>query len=445
MERTKKSKALYEEARKILPGGASSQGKCRKPYPIYIKGGKGSKFVDIDGNEYIDWLMSAGAGILGHAHPAVVEAIKKQLEWGTNHFIATELEVEHAKIITRHMPHIEMIRYVNSGTEAMLQTVRTARAYKKKDKIAKFEGHFHGTNADVLLVSSGFGATEIGMEWGPPERPNPVADTPGITKALLDTVVVLPPDKLEATLAILKEHANELAGVVMSGSPGLPLNKEFMKAIREFTEERDIPLIFDEVVSGFRLALGGMAEYYGVIPDLCGLGKIIGGMLPMGAFGGRADIMTYCHSPPMDLLDKRKRIIQSGTFSGNPISIAAGISTLKEVEKGKVIPYVESVGRSLKKGWEEISSDLGINVYYLPLQPNYSFNTISFESDLPTNLRARAKVNRKKRGLLTLGMMTKGIFAPYNVMSSAHTKEDIEQTLAAGRDILKEMKSRNEL
>ena len=288
--RTRSSLKLWQEATKTIAGGVTANVKFFEPYPIFMKKAKGSKLYDVDGNEYIDYCLCFGPLILGHGHPKVVEAIRKQIEEGGTTIYGTphELEVRMAEKIKKHVPCAEMVRFTNSGLEATLHTIRLARAYTRKEKIAKFEGHYHGAH-DYVLVSM----TPPIEAAGPANAPNAVPDSAGLPKSILDNTIVLPFNNLQVTEEILEEHKDELAAVILEpvARGFLPPEIEFLRGLRETTEEHGIVLIFDEVMTGFRFGLSCAQGYFGVIPDLTALGKILGGGLPAGAFAGRRDIM----------------------------------------------------------------------------------------------------------------------------------------------------------
>ena len=310
--RTKKSRALWEEARQIMPGGVAGRAAYLEPYPIYIEKGAGAKLVDIDGNEYIDLLLGGFPNILGHSPQVVVEAVKKQLERGTCTLLFNEIGVNLAKKMQLFLPHLEMVRFTNTGSEATMFALRAARSWTKKDKIAKPEGGYSGQH-DYVLVNSISGRTA-----GDEERPISIADCAGIPQFVVDNTIVFPWNNIDATVSIIKEHANELAAVILEPMQGfgmgdIPADREYLEALREITEEKNIVFIYDEVVTGFRLAgTGGAVKYYGVVPDLACYGKPIGGGLPIGAYGGRRDIMDQTCNP---VADPEYRILYRGLYS----------------------------------------------------------------------------------------------------------------------------------
>jgi glutamate-1-semialdehyde 2,1-aminomutase len=432
--RTRKSQILYEEARQVLPGGVTASGKFRLPYPVYFREAHGSKIVDVDGNEYLDLLMGLGVFILGHSPETIIKAVTKQLQQqGTMPGLPTELEIQLARKVQQYMPAAEMVRFVNTGSEGTLMAIRVARAYRNRDKIARFEGNYDGQH-DLVQVS---GATIA----GPADTPEPSRDYAGIPTSILQDLLILPYNDTEQAVSLITAHANELAGVIMEpvsvyGLGCVPAEKEFMKAVREVTLKYDIPLIFDEVVNNFRLGLGGASEYYGVIPDLVCLGKILGGGFPIGGYGGRQDIMEKFVSPTSQ---SNRKIFQSGTFSGNPITMAAGLAVIKELEKGEVYPHINELGEKMRSGLRRISEDLGIQMFVAGVK---SFFQIHFGLDGIKNVRESMKADDAQASEFAQGMFVNGINAPAHplYLSAAHTQQDVDKTLEAAETVLREMK-----
>ncbi|TMJ13764.1 MAG: aminotransferase class III-fold pyridoxal phosphate-dependent enzyme [Bacillati bacterium ANGP1] len=313
--RTAKSRALYEEARQVLPGGVAANTKSTSPYPLYFREARGARSTDVDGNEYIDLVMGLGIHILGHAPMSVMAAVRERLSSGTMPGIATELEVELARKVHQHMPCAEMVRFVNTGSEATLMAIRVARAYRKRDKIAKFEGNYDGQH-DVVQVSTSTSA-------GPADAPEPSLNHIGVAQSTLRDVVILPYNDPERASALITAHADELAAVIMEPVAGfgmgcVPATREFIRAIREVTAKHDIPLILDEVVTNFRLGLGGASEYYGIKPDLVTLGKILGGGFPIGGYAGRRDLMDRFVTLTGQPSDSHKRSASRVPFLETP-------------------------------------------------------------------------------------------------------------------------------
>jgi glutamate-1-semialdehyde 2,1-aminomutase len=414
-----------------------------KPHPLYVRKASGSKIIDVDGNEYINYMMGSGVMILGHSHPAVTKAVEKQLRLGTVECtVATEMEIELAEKITKHMPHLEKIRFVSTGTEAIMATIRASRAYTKKDKIARFEGHFHGSS-DETAISGGIGSLQAA---GPEESPHPVPDFAGIPRAALETTLVLPFNNADAAVRLIRKNSDQLAAVVMEPlavfhSGAVMAEKEFAQSIREVTQENDILLIFDEVVTGFRIGgLRGATKYLDVIPDLTTLGKICGGGFPIGVYGGRSNIMEEVLTPTGAQSDKDRKMGQSGTFSGNPVTMTAGVATISELEKGAIYPHINKLGEIIREGLKNISSEIGIDIQILGLDS--IFHT-QFASHPIRNKRDALRADSAKLETFGLGMITKGIFIQPGhpaFICAMHTKKEIEETLEAARDVVCEMK-----
>lgn len=308
-----RSAELFERAKQLMPGGVNSPVRAYAPYPFFTKRAHGSRLVDVDGNEYIDYCMAYGALILGHAHPAVVEAVKAQLDHGSLYGTPTEQEVELAELICQAVPSAEMVRLVTTGGEATMSAIRAARGYTGRKKILKFEGCYHGAH-DSVLVKAGSGAMTFGV-------PNSL----GVPEEVGRNTVVVPFNDAEAFEAAVKANRDDLAAVIVEpviGNIGLVLPRDgFLEILREVTDAYDVVLIFDEVITGFRLALGGAQEYYGVTPDLTALGKVLGGGFPLAAFVGQKEIMR--------MIAPEGKVYQAGTYSGNPVSVAAALATLK--------------------------------------------------------------------------------------------------------------------
>ncbi|WP_457678744.1 glutamate-1-semialdehyde 2,1-aminomutase [Thermovibrio sp.] len=427
----RRSRELFEEAKKYIPGGVNSPVRAFKSVgdtPRFIAKAKGSHIWDADGNEYVDFVCSWGPMILGHAHPKVVEAIKEQAEKGTSYGAPTELEVELAKMIVELVPSVEKVRMVNSGTEATMSAIRLARGYTGRNKVIKFEGGYHG-HVDALLVKAGSGLTTFG-----------VPTSPGIPEDFAKHTITVPFNDIDALKRVVDEVGDDVAAVIMEpvmANAGLIIPEPgFLEAVREITEERGIVLIFDEVITGFRLSLGGAQGYFGITPDLSCFGKIIGGGLPVGAFGGKREIMDY--------LAPEGPVYQAGTLSGNPLAMAAGIATLKELQKPGVYKELREKTEKLSEGLKEAAKSAGVSdkvsfkqiesisiVYFTPV------NVKNYKEALTANTKAYAAFFRK--------MLKEGIYlAPSQFevafMSTAHTDQDVEKTVKAAEVAFKEAK-----
>ena len=321
--RNRASYELFRRSQSVLPGGNTRTGVFVDPFPLYIDHAEGTNLIDVDGNRRLDFINNASALILGHAHPAVVAAIREAAGRGTAYFAPTPLEVELAELLSERVPSLERLRFCSSGTEAILGAVRAARAFTGRPMIAKFEGAYHGID-DPALISY---LPPLGAELGPPDRPRPVPASAGLAPGTEDQVLVLPFNDGEACARLIAEHAGRLAAVIvdpLSTAAGLTLPEPgFLEGLRRITREHGIVLIFDEVVS-FRAGAGGAQGRFGVRPDLTCLAKVVAGGTPGGAFGGRADIMAL-----YDPTGGAPAIPQSGTYNGNPIVMAAGLATLR--------------------------------------------------------------------------------------------------------------------
>ena len=340
---------LFERAKKVMPGGVNSPVRAFKSVgltPRFIEEARGNKIYDTEGKEYLDYVGSWGPMILGHADPKVISAVQKRVEKGLSFGACTELEVELAELICENVPHIEMIRMVNSGTEAVMSALRLARGYTKKNKIIKFEGCYHG-HSDAMLVKAGSGA----MTFGDP-------DSAGVTKGAAEDTLLARYNDLAGVEALMKNNADDVACVIVEAAAAnmgvVPAEPGFLQGLRALCDKYEALLIFDEVITGFRLAFGGAAEFFGVTPDLATYGKIIGGGMPVGAYGGRKEIME-CVSP-------MGSVYQAGTLSGNPIAMTAGIETLKQLlaDPG-IYDRINEMGKYLADGLRRISGGRTVN------------------------------------------------------------------------------------
>ncbi|WP_203986356.1 aspartate aminotransferase family protein [Sphaerisporangium rufum] len=346
---TPRSRELWDRARRIFPQGVSGQAKFFAPYPVFIAEASGATITDLDGRRYVDLLMGAGPLLLGHGHPAVVSAVRRQAELVINPMLPNVLSLEYAERLQAHMPHLERLRFVNTGSEATRSAIRAARAATGRLKIAKFEGNYHGSD-DFCLVS-----THTREPAGSPDRPEGVLDYAGVAPRILDEVVVLPYNDAEAAAALIDEHGDELAAVIMepvgfSSGGGIPAEPGFARAVRDATRRHGIVLIFDEVLCSLRLGLAGAPAYLGVTPDLVTIGKAVGGGLPLAGFGGSAEIMDAVLGPDAGA----RKIFQSGTFTENPLSIAAGMAALGVLESENALERADSAGEALRRGLREV-------------------------------------------------------------------------------------------
>jgi len=414
-----KSKILYEKAEKLMPGGVNSPVRAFKPYPFFTSYAKGSKIHDVDGNVYIDYCLAYGPLMLGHARTEVIEAVREQLEKGTIYGTPTEAEVRLAELVTSVVPSMEMLRLVNTGTEATMHAIRTARGYTGKDKIVKFEGCYHGAH-DYVLVKAGSGATTFGAPT-----------SLGVPEDTTKNTIVLPFNDIESLEKAVDQNRGEVAAVIIEpvvGNAGVVLpNDGYLQAVRKITKEEEIILIFDEVITGFRLALGGAQEYYGVIPDMTTLGKIMGGGFPISAFGGKKEIM--------ELISPLGKIYEASTFSGNPVSVIAGLVALNILIKNKNTLYkqLEQRAGKIREGLLDIVEDTKV-----PAQINGIASMFQiFFTDQPVVDYVTAKSSDKAKFMrYQRELMKQSVFVPPSqfetcFISTAHTNEDVTETLEA--------------
>jgi glutamate-1-semialdehyde 2,1-aminomutase len=426
-----KSKEAFAQATRYLPGGVNSPVRAFGGVdrdPLFIARAKGSRVFDLDGNEYIDYVGSWGPMILGHTHPAVVSAIHKAADRGASFGAPTEAETELAARIVGAFPSIQKLRLISSGTEAVMTAIRLARAYTGREKIVKMAGCYHG-HSDSLLVSAGSGLAEQGT-----------ASSPGVPEALAQLTIVVPYNSVEAVAQAFAKHAGQIAAVlvepVAANMGVVPPESGYLQALRRLCDEHGAVLIFDEVITGFRVAFGGAQERYGIKADLTCLGKIVGGGLPLAVCGGRADIM--------DLLAPLGRVYQAGTLSGNPIATAAAIATLDILAEGRAYRELESSAANLEAELAEAAADAGV-----PVTINRVGSILScFFTDTPVRnfdeVRATDVAAFKR---FFSRMLDRGIYlAPsaYEAMflSTAHTKQDIDQTIEAARESLQTVATR---
>lgn len=402
-----------------MPGGVSSPVRAFKSVdvsPIVMKQGKGSRIIDVDDNEYIDYVLSWGPLILGHAHPQVIKNIQETAALGTSFGTLSELETELAEIVIDRVPSIEMVRFVNSGTEATMSALRLARGFTGRDKIIKLEGSYHGHD-DALLVKVGSGAATLGLP-----------DSPGVPKNTTANTFVAPYNDLDSVKELFAAYPGEFAAVIVepvAGNMGvIPPLEGYLEGLREVTEKDGALLIFDEVMSGFRVGYHSAQGYYGVTPDITCLGKVIGGGVPVGAYGGRKDIME--HIAPAG------QIYQAGTLSGNPISMAAGIATLSQL-KPEDYEYFESLGTQLKAGILKLSEKYGIDI---TVNQAGSMIGMFFKQAPVSNYQESKASDTAFFAKYYKEMADRGIFLPPSqfegiFLSTAHTPKDIEDTLIA--------------
>ena len=414
-----KSKMLFERAKKILPGGVNSPVRAFEPYPFFVECAQGSKMYDADDKAYVDYCMAYGALLLGHAYPEVMDAVKNQLAKGTLYGAPTEREVEFAELIQKASPCMEMMRLVNSGTEATMHAIRVARGYTARKKIIKFEGCFHGSH-DSVLVKVGSGATSFGA-------PNSL----GIPEETTRNTIVLPYNDVEALEATFKREGNDIAAVIVEpvlANVGLILPKEnYLAYLRKITSEYGIVLIFDEIITGFRLALGGAQEYFKVKPDMATLGKVLGGGFPLAAFGGKKEIMQ--NVSPLG------KVYQAGTFSGNPVSATAGFTALSILsqKKNEIYPKLAKNCQELKKALSDLAATHKVPAQVYNIASLYQ---IFFTKEPITDYACTKQSNTKMFTAYFNELLKQGVFIPPSqyetcFLSTAHSQEDLKFTINA--------------
>tara|TARA_B100001113_G_scaffold139004_1_gene114013 strand:- start:212 stop:1501 length:1290 start_codon:yes stop_codon:yes gene_type:complete len=426
MNKINKSIKLFKEAKLHIPGGVNSPVRAFKNIdgdPIFFKKAKGSKLFDEDNNEYIDYIGSWGPMIMGHSHPKIIKAISRQVKLGTSYGAPTSIESETAELIKKCIPSIEKIRMVNSGTEATMSAIRLARGFTKKNKIIKFDGCYHG-HADSLLIKAGSGVSTFGLP-----------DSPGVPPQLAKETLSCEFNNSKDFLKIFEKVKNDLAAVIIepiAGNMGfIPGEPSFLELIRKKTAQNKSLLIFDEVMSGFRVSLGGAQEIYKIKPDLTTLGKIIGGGLPVGAFGGRKDIM--------DCLAPNGPIYQAGTLSGNPLAMAAGSTLIKLLIKDNPYKSLEARSKSMLEKMKGLFVEKNINLSTNQIGGMFGF---FFSEKLPKNLNEVMNTNDKQFNTFINECIKNGIyFAPSKFeagfISTKHTNREINNTISVIKKILK--------
>ena len=426
MNKIDKSIALFNQAKSLMPGGVNSPVRAFKNIngnPIFFEKAQGAYLYDADGNKYIDYIGSWGPMIMGHSHPEIVNAIKNQAELGTSYGAPTSLESNVAELIIKNVPSIEKIRMVNSGTEATMSSIRLARGFTNRDKIIKFDGCYHG-HVDSLLIKAGSGVLTFGLP-----------DSPGIPEDLAKHTITCPYNDSAAFIEVFNSVKDDLAAVIVepiAGNMGfVPGTEEFLQTLRSYTESNNSLLIFDEVMSGFRVSLGGAQEIFGIRPDITALGKVIGGGLPVGAFGGKKEIM--------DFLAPEGPVYQAGTLSGNPLAMAAGSTLLNLLIDNDPYKKLEEKAELMLDGMYQIMSSAGIPFSTNQIGGMFGF---FFSEELPLNINDVSRTNDQTFSAFINACIKNGIyFAPSKFeagfISSMHNNKEIDQTLDVVGNIIK--------
>ena len=422
------SKRLFNKALTVIPGGVNSPVRAFRAVggdPLFIERAKGSKIYDADGNSYIDYVLSWGPMILGHAHPKVTAALKKAVDKGTSFGAPTSLEIELAELVLKAYPSMDKVRMVNSGTEATMSAIRLARGFTGRDKIIKFEGCYHG-HADGLLVKAGSGATTFG-----------VPDSPGVPKSYAKNTITLPFNDVRALKETIRKEWRSIACVITEpvvGNIGCVLPRPgFLDALRDLTGKHGIVLVFDEVMTGFRVSFGGAQARYGIRPDMTCLGKVIGGGLPVGAYGGKKEIMK--------MVSPEGPVYQAGTLSGNPLAMTAGIETIRELSKTGTFRKIEKKAATLEKGMVDAAKRAGAKTRFY--RAGTMFCTYFTDKEVYNYATAKTSDTRKFSAFFS-EMLQQGVnLAPSQFeagfMSLAHSDRDIERTIQAAYKALKKI------
>lgn len=428
MNRYEKSVRSFEEAKQLMPGGVNSPVRAFNSVdrsPVFMDYGKGSRLYDIDGNEYIDYVLSWGPLIAGHANPQVISAVQKTIEKGTSFGTPTELENELAKLVIDMVPSVEMVRMVNSGTEATMSAIRLARGYTNRNKILKFEGNYHG-HSDSLLIKAGSGVATLGLP-----------DSPGVPSGMASQTITVPFNDIDSVRLAFEKYGEDIAAIIVepvSGNMGVVPPKEgFLQGLREITERYDSLLIFDEVMTGFRVGPKSAQGLYNVTPDITTLGKVIGGGLPVGAYGGKKEIM--------EKVAPAGSIYQAGTLSGNPVAMASGIATLNILRQPGVYDQLNQKAQLLADGFAKNAKELGIPYYKTQVGTMIGFfftdaEVIDYETAKTSDLTKFRKYHSY--------LLDNGIYYPQSqfealFISTTHTEEDIYKTLEIHYQALKQL------
>lgn len=415
-----KSEELFRKSKNYLPGGVDSPVRAYKPYPFFAQEAKGSKIFDVDGNSYIDYCLAYGPLVMGHANEKIMQEVADQLKIGSAYGVPTEKEIKLAKLVIKKVPCAEMVRFVNSGTEATMSAIRLARAATGKKKIIKFEGSYHGAH-DYVLVKSGSGA--VGLP-----------DSPGVPEDTTKNTVLIPFNDEEAVIDLVEKEGNDIAAVIVEPIMGnigfIPPKGDYLKLLRKITAQNNIVLIFDEVITGFRIAEGGAQEYFGVTPDLVTLGKILGGGFPMGALAGKKELM--------EMIAPAGTVYQAGTFNGNPVSVTAGLAMLNQLNTG-FYNEMGKKGTMLRTGIQDILDDNNLNFNVAGLSSMFQ---IYFTDGEVYDYNSAKSADTEKFSKYFHILLKNGVFVPPSqfeccFLSLMHDGEDIQKTLDAVESAVK--------
>lgn len=426
VKKTPNSKRLWESAKEKLPSGSSRTSIFYPPYPSYAQRSSGSRIVDVDGNERIDYCFNFTSLILGHQHPSIIKAVANQLEKGMVFGAPTELEIAHAEAVKKRMPSLEKVRYAVTGTEACMFAIRLARAYTKRRKIAKFEGGYHGTS-DLASVS-----VHPHLSEDANETLTPIPETDGLSPGTLENTIILPFNNFDDVDSILRRNKGDVACIIVEPiMRGIPPAHGFLKSIRELADDLDIVLIFDEVITGFRISRGGAQEKYSVRPDLTTMGKIIGGGFPVGAVGGKEEIMSLmAHQSTEFPTSRGPRVPHAGTFNAHPITLAAGIATLSELTS-EMYSKLDETGEEIRKGLTKAMSDSGIRALVSGVESLFDVN---FTERAIVDYRSAHTADKILRCCFDLELLNRGVFLPpqhFCCTSTVTSRKDVEATLDA--------------